>query len=235
MSNVYDQAMRKSLINTWVSLLHNANIKFKEDLVRIEYLSNADERMKWQASGLPNDDFCIENVDIVAAKHFSNMNSDKALKRPILFSNRLKKDYLPVDQDELREYVKNKLKEFNKQELNVPLVLFDQALEQMLIIDRVFRQTQSHLLLIGVSGAGKTTLSRFVAWINGLSVFQIRIHNKYSSEDFDADLRKVLIRAGTKGKKIMLILDESNVMDPGFLERMNLLLANGEVPVFKGL
>lgn len=30
-------------------------------------------------------------------------------------------------------------------------------------------------MLIGVSGAGKTTLSRFVAWINGLSVFQIKV------------------------------------------------------------
>ena len=34
---------------------------------------------------------------------------------------------------------------------------------------------KGHLLLIGVSGAGKTTLSRFVAWINGLSVFQIKV------------------------------------------------------------
>ena len=30
-------------------------------------------------------------------------------------------------------------------------------------------------MLIGVSGAGKTTLSRFVAWINGLSLFQIKV------------------------------------------------------------
>lgn len=40
---------------------------------------------------------------------------------------------------------------------------------------RIFRQPQGHLLLIGVSGAGKTTLSRFVAWMNGLSVYQIKV------------------------------------------------------------
>ncbi len=39
---------------------------------------------------------------------------------------------------------------------------------------------QGHLLLIGVSGAGKTTLSRFVAWINGLSVYQIKVQNCYT-------------------------------------------------------
>lgn len=91
------------------------------------------------------------------------------------------------------------------------------------------------MLLIGVSGAGKTTLSRFVAWINGLSVFQIKVHNNYSSDDFDNDLRNVLRRSGTKGEKIVFILDESNVLDSGFLERMNTLLANGEVPgLFEG-
>ena len=36
-----------------------------------------------------------------------------------------------------------------------------------------FRTLQGHLLMIGVSGSGKTTLSRFVAWLNGLTVFQV--------------------------------------------------------------
>ena len=56
-----------------------------------------------------------------------------------------------------------------------------------------------------------------------------------SGEDFDEDLRQVLRRSGCKDEKICFILDESNVMDSGFLERMNTLLANGEVPgLFEG-
>lgn len=57
----------------------------------------------------------------------------------------------------------------------MPLVLFDEVLDHVLRIDRIFRQPQGHLLLIGVSGAGKTTLSRFVAWMNGLSVIQVKV------------------------------------------------------------
>ena len=53
-------------------------------------------------------------------------------------------------------------------------------------------------MLIGTSGAGKTTLSRFVAWMNGLSVFQVKVHNKYTAADFDEDLRGVLRRAGCR-------------------------------------
>jgi hypothetical protein len=63
----------------------------------------------------------------------------------------------------------------------------------------------------------------------------IQVHNKYTGEDFDEDLRAVLRRSGCKDEKIAFILDESNVLDSGFLERMNTLLANGEVPgLFEG-
>ena len=57
------------------------------------------------------------------------------------------------------------------------------------------------------------------------------MHNKYSAEDFDEDLRTVLRRSGCRDEKIVFIMDESNVLESGFLERMNTLLANGEVSV----
>ncbi|KAI0639011.1 dynein heavy chain [Trametes polyzona] len=176
-----------------------------------------------------------ETIDNAAMEHFPTINRDEALARPILFSNWTSKDYIPVDREVLREYTKARLRVFYEEELDVPLVLFNDVLDHVLRIDRVFRQVQGHLLLIGVSGSGKTTLSRFVAWMNGLSIFQIKVHNKYTGEDFDEDLRTVLRRAGCKGEKICFIMDESNVLDSGFLERMNTLLANAEVPgLFEG-
>ena len=78
-------------------------------------------------------------------------------------------------------------------------------------------------------------MARFVAWMNGLSIFQLKVSNKYSGSDFDDDLRVVLRRAGCKGEKICFIMDESNVLESSFLERMNTLLANAEVPgLFEG-
>ncbi|KAK7029674.1 dynein heavy chain [Paramarasmius palmivorus] len=176
-----------------------------------------------------------EHIDAAALEFFPTINRDEALNRPILFSNWTSKDYIPVDRETLREYTKARLRVFYEEELDVPLVLFNDVLDHVLRIDRVFRQIQGHLLLIGVSGSGKTTLSRFVAWMNGLSIFQIKVSNKYTGDDFDEDLRTVLRRAGCKGEKICFIMDESNVLDSGFLERMNTLLANAEVPgLFEG-
>ena len=51
-----------------------------------------------------------EQLVQTAMTFFPNMNKEEALKRPILFSNWLSKDYVPVDQEELRDYVKARLK-----------------------------------------------------------------------------------------------------------------------------
>ncbi|KAM9964742.1 hypothetical protein ACTFIW_004524 [Dictyostelium discoideum] len=168
-----------------------------------------------------------KKIDEVALKHFPSVNLD-CLKRPILYSNWLTKDYQPVNRSDLREYVKARLKVFYEEELDVPLVLFNEVLDHILRIDRVFRQPQGHALLIGVSGGGKSVLSRFVAWMNGLSIYTIKVNNNYKSSDFDDDLR-------CKEEKICFIFDESNVLESSFLERMNTLLAGGEVPgLFEG-
>lgn len=45
-------------------------------------------------------------------------------------------DYIPVDQEELRDYVKARLKVFYEEELDVPLVLFNEVLDHVLRIDR---------------------------------------------------------------------------------------------------
>lgn len=53
---------------------------------------------------------------------------------------------------------------------------FDGVLEHVLRIDRVLRQPMGHLLLVGEAGAGKTVLSRFVSWMNGLGIFQVCVY-----------------------------------------------------------
>jgi len=205
----------EGLVRVWA---HEALRLFQDRLV-------AEEERKWTD----------ETVRRVALEHFPNIDDHAALSAPIMFSNWLSKNYIPVEREQLRDFVKARLKTFCDEEVDTPIILFNDVLEHVLRIDRVFRQPQGHLILIGVSGSGKTTLSRFVAWMNGLRVFQIKVHGKYSAADFDDDLRDVLRRSGCKGEKICFIMDESNVLDSGFLERMNTLLANAEIPgLFEG-
>ena len=98
-----------------------------------------------------------ENIDSTAMRFFPTINRDEALARPILFSNWTSRNYVPVDREVLREYIKARLRVFHEEELDVQLVLFNDVLDHVLRIDRVFRQIQGHLLLIGVSGSGKVS------------------------------------------------------------------------------
>ena len=145
-------------LTRWVRGIYEAirplEILSMEGLVRVwahEALRLFQDRLVTEEEKQWTDD----NIDTTALQHFPTVNRDEALARPILFSNWTSKNYIPVDREVLREYTKARLRVFYEEELDVPLVLFNDVLDHVLRIDRVFRQVQGHLLLIGVSGSGK--------------------------------------------------------------------------------
>eukprot|EP00127_Corallochytrium_limacisporum_P003948 Clim_evm33s155 gene=Clim_evmTU33s155 len=200
-----------------------------EDLVRIwahEALRLFQDRLVDEKERLA----LSEMIQGIVLHHFPNVDGEQALKPPILYSDWLSRQYSSVDREELRDYVKARLRTFYEEELDVPLVLFDDVFDQVLRIDRVLKQKQGHALLIGLSGSGKTTLTRFTAWLDGLNTVSLKVHGRYRAQDFDDDLRNVLRRCAVQGERICLIIDEGNILDSSFLERINTLLANGEIP-----
>ena len=200
----------EDLVRLWA---HEALRLFKDRLVY-------DEEKKW----------CDEKLEEIARQMFPQVNIDKALEKPILFSTYLTKFYQSCEFEKLREFIKKKLVTFNEEELDVRLVVFNEVVSNIAKIDRVLRQPIGHCLLVGASGVGKTTLSKFVSWMNGLRVFQIKAGKNYGLTNFDEDLRYVMKQAGCYMEKITFIFDESNVISVAFLERMNALLASGEIP-----
>jgi dynein heavy chain 1 len=66
-------------------------------------------------------------IDEVAQRNFPSL-SQGALERPILFSNYLTKNYVSVDRLELKKYIEARLRIFYEEQLNVPIVVFDEVL-----------------------------------------------------------------------------------------------------------
>ncbi|KAF4518251.1 hypothetical protein B566_EDAN010397 [Ephemera danica] len=58
----FDQHYRQNLFSMWIHHLQQAGLQFRSDIARTEYLSNPDERLRWQANALPTDDLCTENA-----------------------------------------------------------------------------------------------------------------------------------------------------------------------------
>lgn len=165
---------------------------------------------------------------------FPNIDVDNVTREPVLYSNWLTSKYEPVDEVELRSFVSERLRVFSDEEIDVNLVLYGDLLDHSLRIDRVLRQPQGHMILVGPCTSGKTTLAKFVAWINGLKIIQLNVSRKYTLEDFDATLRSILLRCAN-GEKVCFLIDESSILETSFIERMNTLLANAEIPgLFEG-
>jgi dynein heavy chain 1 len=119
-------------------------------------------------------EWCNDTINRIAEEHFPDECSDgQALVRPMYFTSYLdeKKRYVSVEEESLTIHIEDKLKLFQRELLDVPLVVFDVVLEHILRIDRVLKQPLGHLLLIGQSGVGKTTLTKFVAWKNQLGIY----------------------------------------------------------------
>lgn len=161
--------------------------------------------------------------------HFPGINTEEIMKEPILFSDWLSDKYTAVSKESLADFVSHRLATFSEEEFDVDLVVYEDVLDHALRIDRVLRQPQGHMILAGNSTTGKTTLTKFVSWINGLKPVQLYVRNNYGIDDFDKDLRNILLRC-VKGEQICYIIDEASIIETSFIERMNTLLANSEIP-----
>lgn len=155
------------------------------------------------------------------------------IAHPMLYTRWLTREYGECDRKSLTKFLQARMMVFAEEVVDMPLTLFDDLVDHALRIDRVLSQRQGHIILMGPSASGKTTLVRFVCWMNGMATHMLKTFNGFSDADFAAELRSVLRRAVTS--PVALILDEAQVSEPAFVEKMNTLLANGEVPgLFEG-
>ena len=116
----------------------------------------------------------------------------------------------------------------NKTE-KIRLVLFDAAVKHIMRITRVFALPRGNVLLVGVGGSGKQSLTRLAAFIFGLETFQITPSESYCLQYFLDDLRQQYQIAGM-GKKVAFMITDHEMKHESFFEYINNVLAAGEVP-----
>ncbi|CAO1616035.1 unnamed protein product [Sympodiomycopsis kandeliae] len=61
----FDQAYRELMWAGWKDHVGKVGIKFKAEISPVDYLSTAEDRLRWQQMGLPNDSLAMENVIIL--------------------------------------------------------------------------------------------------------------------------------------------------------------------------
>jgi len=110
------------------------------------------------------------------------------------------------------------------------IVLFRDAIEHVCRAVRVLRQPRGNMLLIGIGGSGRQSLSKLASFICMYTVFQIEVSKNYKRNEFREDLKKLYSQAGILNKETTFILVDTQVAEESFLEDVNNILSSGEVP-----
>ncbi|KAG2448089.1 hypothetical protein HYH02_007114 [Chlamydomonas schloesseri] len=127
----------------------------------------------------------------------------------------------------LEEY----LDEYNLSNTNaLNLVFFMDAVEHITRIARILRQPRGNAMLVGVGGSGKSSLTRFAAFMGGFKTISIELTRGYGSNEFREDLKKLYRTAGINGESVVFLFSDTQIVQEGFLEDINNMLNSGEVP-----
>ena len=101
------------------------------------------------------------------------------------------------DVPKLLKIINNYLEEFNiSSSVKMNLVFFEDAILHLLKILRALRQPRGNIMLIGVGGSGKQSLTKLGSYIYSMEFKQIEIVKGYGVKEFREFIKEMMFTSG---------------------------------------
>jgi dynein heavy chain len=104
---------------------------------------------------------------------------------------------------------------------DLSLVFFKDAIKHLCRITRALRQPRGNVLLIGVGGSGRQSLTTVASYIAKGKLFQIEITKNYKEQQWKDDLKRLLKLAGKDNQKAVFLYNDTQVLKESMLEDIN--------------
>jgi dynein heavy chain len=109
------------------------------------------------------------------------------------------------------------------------LVMFFDACEHVTRITRVLRQPQGSVLLLGVGGSGRQSLTRLSVFIRGQELRVINVVKGYNFARWREDLKSLISSIIETNKAVCFLFVDTQIVDEQMVEDINCLLNSGWV------
>lgn len=133
------------------------------------------------------------------------------------------------DMDRLSYILGGAMREYDATYAAMNLVLFEDAMKHVARICRIISNPSGHLLLVGVGGSGRQSLTRLSSFICQNMTITLVISSTYGINDLKTDLQWMFKRTGEKDEGVVFLLTDGQIPDERFLVLLNDLLASGEI------
>ena len=110
------------------------------------------------------------------------------------------------------------------------LVLFPYAIEHVTRIARIINTDSGNALLVGIGGSGRKSLTLLSALLYDFSIFELESSSELKIADWKEYLKALMKDNGLYEKKTIFFLRDEQLTNDSFMEDLNNLLNNGEIP-----
>ena len=151
----------------------------------------------------------------------------------LIFTDVKEKSYkLQLDFNVLHKKINDELESYNTATRagQMKLVFFTDAINHFCRIARILSLARGNALLIGLGGSGRQSLTKLVVFTLKQEMNTLQISKGYGTEAFLKDIGKILMRSGMSDKKQAFLFSDTQILMESFLEDINNILNNGEVP-----